>query len=46
MKKEELNLLQTVVLLLDGMKESEIMLKYELAPYLKKAREIIKLVKS
>jgi hypothetical protein len=44
MKEEELKILQTTIFLLDDMKEYEL-LSYGLLPYLKKAKEIIKIIK-
>jgi hypothetical protein len=41
MKQETLNLLQTIILLVDKVPESEIMLKYGLYPYIKNAKLII-----
>jgi len=42
--KKEIAILETALLLLTGTKESDILLKYELAPHLKKAKEIIKII--
>jgi len=44
MNQKQTAILQTVVFLLDNVKEADILLKYDLAPYLKKAKEIIKLI--
>lgn len=43
MKKENLELLQTVLLKLDGVTDGEILLKYNLYKYLSKAKKIIEL---
>ncbi len=43
-KEKELAILETTLLLLDGTKESDILLKYNLAPYLKKAKEVVRLI--
>ena len=45
MTPKQTAILQTVILLLDNVKEAEILLKYELAPYLKKAKEIVRIIK-
>ena len=42
--QKQIAILQTVLLLLDNVKESDILLKYDLAPHLKKAKEIIKII--
>jgi len=42
--KKQIAILETTLLLLDGVKESDILLKYDLAPHLKKAKEIIKII--
>ena len=44
MNKNQTAILQTVVLLLDNVKESYIIFKYDLAPYLEKAKQIVKLI--
>jgi len=46
MEKTELAVLQTAILLIDGVKKSDILLKYDLSPYLKKAEEIVKVLNS
>lgn len=45
MLKPELQLIQTVILLLDGTSEADILLKCDLAPFLKKAKEIVEVVR-
>ncbi len=45
-KEKELAILETTLLLLDGTKESDILLKYNLAPHLKKAKEIVRLIRN
>jgi len=42
--QKEIAILQTVLLLLDNVKEADILLKYDLAPHLKKAKEIVKII--
>jgi len=42
--QKQIAILETTLLLLDGVKESDILLKYDLAPHLKKAKEIIKII--
>jgi hypothetical protein len=42
MKQESINLLQTILLILDKVPESDLLLKYKLGNYIKKAKEIIK----
>ncbi len=42
--KKEVAILETALLLLDGTKESDILLKYDLAPHLKKAKEIVRII--
>ena len=44
--QKEIAILETALLLLTGTKESDILLKYELAPHLKKAKEIIKIIRN
>ncbi len=44
--KKELAILETALLLLTGTKESDILLKYNLAPHLKKAKEIVRLIRN
>jgi hypothetical protein len=44
MEAETLKLIQTVILLLDKVPESDILLKYNLGKYLKKAKEINKFI--
>ena len=44
MNQRQTAILQTVILLLDKEKESDILLRYNLAPYLNKAKEIVKLI--
>jgi len=41
MKKESLELLQTILLVLDGVSDSDILFKYGLFQYLGKAKEVI-----
>ena len=43
-KEKEIAILETTLLLLTGTKEADILLKYDLAPHLKKAKEIIKII--
>ena len=45
-KEKEIAILETALLLLTGTKESDIVMKYNLAPYLKKAKEIVKIIKT
>ena len=45
MLKNELQIIQTTILLLDGVSEAEILLKDELGPYLKKAKKIVEIIK-
>lgn len=45
MNQKETAILQTVVFLLDNVKEFEI-LKYNLAPHLKKAKTIVRLIRN
>jgi len=45
-KEKEIAILETALLLLTGTKELDILLKYDLAPYLTKAKEIIKLIRN
>jgi hypothetical protein len=41
MNKQEINyLLETILLLFDGITESELMLKLDLLPYIEKARKV------
>ena len=42
--QKEIAILETALLLLTGTKESDILLKYDLAPYLNKAKEIVKII--
>ena len=44
MNQRQTAILQTVILLLDKEKESDILLRYNLAPYLNKAKEIVKII--
>lgn len=46
MNPEQTAILQTIILLLDKEKESDILLKYDLAPYLNEAKEIVKLIEN
>ncbi len=41
---KEIYYLEVALLLLTGTKESDILLKYDLAPYLKKAKEIVRII--
>ncbi|MEK6878379.1 MAG: hypothetical protein AABY22_02160 [Nanoarchaeota archaeon] len=43
-KNKLVNLLQTTLFLSEGKTESELMLKLDLAPYLKSAKELIKFI--
>jgi len=43
-KEKEIAILETTLLLLTGTKEADILLKYDLAPYLNKAKEIVKII--
>ncbi len=43
--KKEIAILETTLLLITGTKEADILLKYDLAPHLEKAKEIITLLK-
>ena len=43
-KEKQIAILQTVILLIDNVKEADILLKYDLAPHLSKAKEIIKII--
>jgi hypothetical protein len=45
MLKTELQLIQTVILLLDGTSEVDILLKCDLAPFLRKAKEMVELMR-
>ncbi len=42
--KKEIAILETALLLLTGTKEADILLRYDLAPYLKKAKEVVRLI--
>ena len=44
--KKEIAILETALLLLTGAKESDILLRYDLAPHLIKAREIVALIRN
>lgn len=44
-KEETLKILETSILLSDGMNESEILTKLSLGPYLEKAKEILEILK-
>ncbi len=43
--KKQIAILETTLLLLTGTKEIDILLKYDLAPYLKKAKEVLTIIK-
>ncbi len=43
--KKQIAILETALLLLTGTQEIDIILKYDLAPYLKKAKEILTIIK-
>lgn len=45
MLKPELQIIQTVIFLLDGVSEAEILLKDDLGPFLKKAKRIMEIVR-
>ena len=45
-KEKEIAILETALLLLTGTKEADILLKYDLAPHLKKAKEIVKIIRN
>ena len=44
--KKEIAILETALLLLTGAKESDIVLRYDLAPHLMKAKEIVALIRN
>ena len=43
-KEKQIAILETALLLITGTKEADILLKYELAPHLKKAKEIVRII--
>ena len=43
-KEKQIAILETALLLLDGAREADILLKYDLAPHLKKAKEIVRII--
>ena len=43
-KKDKIAILETALLLMTGAKESDILLKYDLAPHLKKAKEVVQII--
>ena len=45
MNKEELNIIETVILLLDNCPKSELLLKYNMGEYLNRAEVIVKYIK-
>ncbi|MFW6283022.1 MAG: hypothetical protein ACOC1P_03145 [Minisyncoccales bacterium] len=44
MKEEEIRLVQTIIFLLEGVSEANLMLRYGLGDKIKKAKEIVKLI--
>ncbi len=42
--KKQIAILETALLLITGTKEADILLKYDLAPHLKKAKEVIQII--